>query len=291
MNQKNLDKLIENALAIEAREAKEAGALGYMARALVQATMPHKRVSGNEFVRKNGAFTLVMLAPSGIGLPYGAMPRLLTAWITTEAVRTKQRELILGRSLSDFMSQLELVPTGGRWGSITRLRDQMKRLFSASISCLYEDFKRDDGINMQIAEEYHLWWEPKRPEQPTLWESTLILNKKFFDEITDHPVPLDMGVLKTLKRSPMALDIYCWLTYRMSYLKKNTKIPWGVLQTQFGANYSANAQGVRDFKRAFLRELRKAYLMYPSLNVGFDEKGLALKPSKTHIPMLNNPVE
>lgn len=42
MKQKNLDKLITEALAIEAEVAKEAGALGYMARALVQATMPHK---------------------------------------------------------------------------------------------------------------------------------------------------------------------------------------------------------------------------------------------------------
>jgi len=34
MNKDNLNKLIIEALAIEAEEAKEAGALGYMARAL-----------------------------------------------------------------------------------------------------------------------------------------------------------------------------------------------------------------------------------------------------------------
>ena len=38
----NLKKLVNEALAIEAQDAKEAGVLGYMARALVQATMPHK---------------------------------------------------------------------------------------------------------------------------------------------------------------------------------------------------------------------------------------------------------
>lgn len=286
MQQKNINKLIENALAIEAREAKEAGALGYMGRALVQATMPHKKPDSNEFIRKNGAFTLTMLAPSGVGLPYGSIPRLLTAWITTEAVRTKERELVLGNSLSDFMAQLDLVPTGGRWGSITRLREQMRRLFSSSISCSYEDSAHKAGLNMQVAEEYHIWWEPKRPEQSTLWESTLILNQKFFDEITNNPVPLDMAVLRALRRSPLALDIYCWLTYRMSYLKQITEIPWAALQAQFGSNYSTTGQGVRDFKRAFLRELKKVYLMYPDVKAEPGDKGLVIKPSNTHVKKL-----
>ena len=126
MNRANLDRLITDALAIEAQDAKEAGALGYMARALVQATLPHSKPAGNEFERCNGAFTLVMLAPSKIGLPYGVIPRLMMAWMTTEAVRTKQRELVLGDSMSEFMGQLDMMPTGGRWGSITRLRDQSR---------------------------------------------------------------------------------------------------------------------------------------------------------------------
>lgn len=285
MLMKNVNSLIEKALAIEAREAKDAGALGYMGRALVQATMPHKRVSGNEFVRRNGTFKLTMLSPSDVGLPYGSIPRLLTAWITTEAVKTQQRELVLGRSLSEFMTQLDLVPTGGRWGTITRLRDQMRRLFSASISCTYDNSDRGAGINMQVAEEYHLWWEPKQPQQASLWESTLILQKKFFDEITSNPIPLDMDVLKALRRSPMALDIYCWLTYRMSYLKSDIEIPWLALQTQFGSDYASNPQGVRDFKRAFLRELKKVHLMY---KVGAESggAGLVLRPSRTHIMKL-----
>ena len=49
----------------------EAGALGFMARAMVQATMPHRKVDGNEFERRNDAFTLSLMAPAKIGLPYG----------------------------------------------------------------------------------------------------------------------------------------------------------------------------------------------------------------------------
>jgi hypothetical protein len=61
MNNDNLNKLISEALAIEARDAKEAGALGFMARALVQATMPHKNPGKVEaWGRRNGDFSMVM---------------------------------------------------------------------------------------------------------------------------------------------------------------------------------------------------------------------------------------
>ena len=133
-----LNELVREALAIEVEAAREAGTLGFMARALVQATMPHKKTDAVEFTRTNGAFTLSMWAPSKVGLPYGSIPRLLMAWLTTEAVRIKERRLTLGDTLSSFMRELGMVPTGGRWGTITRLRDQTRRLFTTSVSCWYE---------------------------------------------------------------------------------------------------------------------------------------------------------
>ncbi len=75
--------LIEDAIAVEKLAAKEAGAIGYMARVLTQATIPHRRQEGSEFKRSNGNFTLTMTTPSDVGLPWGSMPRLLLAWITT----------------------------------------------------------------------------------------------------------------------------------------------------------------------------------------------------------------
>ena len=77
----DLDKLVRQALMIEEEEAREAGAVRFMARAMTQATMPHKATPGNEFKRRNGSFILSMLAPSDIGLPYGSIPRLLVSWI------------------------------------------------------------------------------------------------------------------------------------------------------------------------------------------------------------------
>ena len=282
MNNKNLNTLISEALAIEARDAKEAGTLGFMARALVQATLPHSKVEGNEFKRRNGAFKLTILADSDVGLPYGSVPRLLVAWLTTEAVRTKQRELVLGDSLSQFMSQLDLVPTGGRWGTITRLREQMKRLFSAAVSCTYDDGEHWAIKNIQPVAQANLWWSPKAPGQMSLFESTLTLGEEFFKEVINYPIPIDMDAIKALKRSPMALDIYCWLTYRMSYLKKKTIIPWGALETQFGSDYTRT----RRFKDKFLHQLRAVSVVYPEAKIEDSDTGLVLLPSKPHIPLL-----
>jgi hypothetical protein len=283
VNKKNLDRLISNALQIEEEAAKEAGALGFIARSLVQATMPHSRPQGNEFTRKNGAYSVTMLSPSSIGLPYGTIPRLLLIWLTTEATRTQKREIVLGDNLNEFMHQLGLTPTGGRWGSITRLKDQMTRLFSTSISCTYDDGKHWAIKDVKPIEQANLWWEPKNPNQTSLWQSTITLGQPFFDEITKSPVPIDMRALKALRKSPMAIDIYCWLTYRISYLKRNVVIPWEALQMQFGANYTLDAHGLRNFKAAFLKQLRKVVTVYADCKVEGAEQGLLLSPSKTHI--------
>lgn len=284
----DLDKLTRQALLIEIEEARQAGTVGFMARVLTQATMPHKAYINNEFTRHNGYLTLTMWSPRDIGLPYGSIPRLLLSWITTEAVRTKSPVIELGPSLSAFMAVLGLASTGGQWGSITRLKNQIERLFSCMVSCRYQDTEegKSSGAGFVIAKEYRLWWNPKAKDQIPLWKSTVTLSTDFFEEIINRPVPVDMRALKALKRSPMALDIYCWLTYRMSYLRKPIKVTWLALQIQFGADYSKNAHGLRNFKLKFLHHLRRVLIVYPEANVEDDEKGLLLKPSKPHVAQL-----
>jgi hypothetical protein len=280
-----IETLIQEALAIEAEEAHEAGTVGFMARAMVQATMPHRNVKGNEFTRRNGHFTLTMLAPSKVGLPYGNIPRLLLAWITTEAVRTKERELLLGNSLSSFMGQLGFQATGGRHGSITRMKNQTRRLFSSNIQCDYETDGGSALMGFRIADKALLWWDAKDPAQGNLWQSSVMLTEPFFNEITTNPVPVDMRALKALKRSPLALDIYSWLTYRMSYLRHKTRLPWGLLQQQFGSDYPLNARGRADFKRNFLLQLTKVQAVYP-VELESSTEALLLKPNRPHVRRL-----
>ena len=99
--------------------ASEADAsLGFMARTMALCSLPRSNPGNRkEYERVNGPFTLYMVAGGGNKLPYGNLPRLILAWVSTEAVRTQSRELVLGKSLSEFMRTLGIYNSGGnrRW--------------------------------------------------------------------------------------------------------------------------------------------------------------------------------
>ena len=285
-NLTRIDKLITTSLAIQDVDAYDADELGFMARAMVMASLPHSKVEGTEFERTNGDYTLSIVAPSRVGLPYGTIPRLLLCWLTTEAVRTKGRELVLGDSLSGFMRQLDLVPTGGRWGSITRLRNQTERLFASSVTAIYRDRQRTRIENRAVIDSADLWWHPKEPKQGSLWQSTVTLSEPFFREIVDRPVPIDMRALRGLKKSPMALDVYVWLTYRMSYLVKPTKITWESLQAQFGAGYPTTPQGIRNFRQKFMAAMKRVEIVYSGGRATPTDGGIKLLPGRPHVRKL-----
>ena len=130
-----------------------------------------------------------MLSSSKTKLPYGNLPHLLLAWVCTEAVRTQNRELVLGSSLSEFMRKLGMAPLGGgSRGERTRLRNQIDRLFNANVRLTYEDEHGKQFIASNIADRGELWWDPKRPNERVLWESKIYLGEAFFHEIIRHPV-------------------------------------------------------------------------------------------------------
>ena len=175
--------------------ASEADAdLGFMARLMALCSLPRTN-PGNlkEYVRRNGPYALVMTAGGLNKLPFGNLPRLLLAWVCTEAVRTQSRELVLGTSLSEFMGKLDMAPVGG---ARTRLRNQMDRLFCAHVQLIYEDQHGKQFVSSAIAARGEFWWDPKRPDERMLWESKIYLGEAFFNEIIRHPMPLDMNTLK-----------------------------------------------------------------------------------------------
>ena len=195
--------------------------MGFMARLLALCSLPRSNPGNRkEYVRRNGPYTLVMSAGGLNKLPFGNLPRLLLAWVCTEAVQTRSRVLVLGKSLSDFMRSLGVYSSStGRGGVQTRLRNQMDRLFNAHVSLIYEDECGKATVNSLIADSTAFWWNPRRPDQPSLWDSKIELSEKFFNEIIRHPVPLNMNTLTALKRSPLGLDLYLWLVYRTFALR------------------------------------------------------------------------
>ena len=77
----------------------------------------------------------------------------------------------------------------------TRLRNQMKRLFSAYVQLIYEDQRGEARVSSLVADRSEFWWNERNPDEPSLWESKIELSERFFQEIINHPVPLDMKCL------------------------------------------------------------------------------------------------
>ena len=254
--------------------------LGFMARMMVLCSLPRTNPGNRlQYKRVNGPFTLYMTASGGNKLPYGNLPRLILAWVCSEAVRTQSRELVLGKSLSEFMRTLGVYSSSGE--KHTRLRNQMKRLFGCTVSMIYENERGEARVSSLVADRTVFWWSEGKPDERVLWESKIRLGEDFFNEIINHPVPLNLNTLTALKRSPLGLDLYLWLVYRTFTLRAPLRLTWRLLYRQFGADPDKASDKfiVRNFRTKCLRELKKIKLAWPELNYATAKGVLILHPS------------
>ena len=259
---------------------------GFMARLMALCSLPRTNPGDRkEYKRVNGPYTLGMLAGLDNKLPFGSIPRLLLAWVCTEAVHTQSRDLVLGRSLSEFMRTLGILSSdsGGATGIRTRLRNQMKRLFRCQISLIYKDAHGEASVSSLIADRTELWWDLKCPDEPVLWDSKVRLGEEFFKEIIRHPIPLDMHILRALTRSSIGLDLYMWLTCRTFGIEDPIRLTWPQLYGQFGLdpNKENNRRTVDDFRKECLRELKKIKVAWPGLDYATPKGALVLLPTTT----------
>lgn len=292
---KILNKRVDAAVEITMNPEPDEYDKAFMARQLVQVTLPHSS-PGNVPVwkRTNGNLTLSIRSgwdtkkDKPIGYPFGTVPRLLLFWITTEILRSKNRKIQLGDSLAEFMRDIGLNPNNGSGirSDARRLRNQMERLFRATISFEYHYAdKNSEGhgwSDMQVAPKGELWWDLKNPQQPTLWESWIELGEDFYNCIISAPVPVDKRALRVLKNSSLALDLYAWATYKTyAASKKGTSqfIDWKGIQFQFGASYN----NTKDFKRKVKKALKDVKGVYPAFKYEEVNGGIKIHPSKTAI--------
>ena len=282
-------RFIREALAIQDADPRDTRSLGYTARILTIATLPHRAQPGDHFERSNGGYRLIVQAMPGAGLPFGSYPRLLLAWLATEIVRTRRRELVLGASMADFMRQLGLGRSGGRAhhersaGTIHRLKRQIVSLFGSRL-ILHKQSSREQIELLQIGERFESWTDSA---QSDVLPGTLRVSESLYEHILRAPVPVDLRALRALKRSPLALDLYTWLTHRnfvqQNGGRKQATIPWGALQRQFGSDYPRNSRGRADFKKAFHGAYRRVQLVYPRAAIRDDGDCLTLLTTAPHV--------
>ena len=173
--------------------------LGFMARMMALCSLPRTNPGNRtQYKRVNGPYKLIISVTGDHKLPFGNIPRLILAWVCTEAVRTRSSVLILGPSLAKFMKTLGVYTTSGE--TQTRLRNKMKRLFGCTVTMVYEEPGGFVRVSSLVADKHEFWWNERKPDQPSLWESKIELAEDLFNEIINHPVPIDMNTLMALKR-------------------------------------------------------------------------------------------
>ena len=271
-------------------QASEADAdLGFMARMMALCSLPRTNPGNRlQYKRVNGPFKLIMTATGDHKLPYGNLPRLILAWISTEVVRTRSRVIVLGPSLAKFMKTLGVYSSGGGRDQI-KLRNQMRRLFGCTVQLSYKEGNEEQFVNSPIAARGKYWWNPNNNSALPGWNSTIVIGEDLFNEIIRHPVPLDLTTLTALKRSPRGLDLYLWLVYRTFALRAPLRLSWPTIYSQFGAdpNKADNRRTVDDFRKDSLRELKKIKLAWPELNYSTAKGVLIILPSTPAIAPLN----
>ncbi len=265
-------------------------AVAYVTRLIVATTLPHSQPADNEFTRNSGLYDLCLLAPRRVGLPSGIYPRLALTAIVTEAVQKKNPFVALGPSLSSFAWRLGITPSTGARGSLAQLREQLNRLANLTVSCIGDPERSLErglppafsGGGVRLIKQYNFWWDDPPPSEDV--PNFVHLSQDFYDEALAHPIPVSLDVLRSF-RSPLAMDIYMWLTYRSvraTRIRRPELVSWKALQRQFGADYSET----RMFRFNFLRALKNVLKAYPAARLNPTPQGLVLLPYPPHVPRL-----
>ena len=273
----------------------------FSSRTLIQATFPHSKKHADEvgtLVLHNGNLTITMYSRNG--LPYGHYPRLIMCWLTKEAIRRnavlpidQARVIPLGNSLNQFFAELGISHgkyTTGRTKRIAgpqvkAIRDHLNRLVNTIISIDYvanhgdiyhEALTECYMENTPIASKTHYWWSDKHKGIQSDTKSYIELSEDFFRELVDGAVPLDTVHLAQLKKYPLAIDLYCWATYRISYQKHDTYVTWEQLKAQLGTGYPTTAQGLRDFKKKVKKAISQVKKAWPEAGIELWTGGVKL---------------
>jgi hypothetical protein len=252
---------------------------------LCQVGLPRSKTDAREFMRKSGDAWVNIQAgwldegkgPVQQPIPYGAMPRLALAWVSSYAKRYGTREIPIGDSAAEFLRLMGMENQGARY---VTLRKQMHALAACRLQLGF----KGRTFNGQPVEQFDAWLTNGKAEQRTLWPGVMVLSDVYFNSLIESAVPLDNRALHALKGSALALDVYAWLAHRLHRIEGRPVIlHWKSLREQFAQEYKGKDPD-KDFKKQFLPVLRDVQVVYPQAKVKQVTGGLMLMASPPPIP-------
>ncbi len=258
----------------------EDGGIGFIYSGWAQAALPHKRLPDDQpWQVRTDRVTLVVepgrksRSDGGldwVGVPYGSRARLIMLYLQSEALRTNCREIELGKSLRDWLGRMGISP-GGK--SIADVREQAERITRCRLTFEVQAAGRS-ALVQQLIVDNALFTDREDNGGSLLLEKTR-LSETFYEQLKRHPVPVEDAAIRGINRHSMALDLYCWLAYRLHSLSRPTPISWRALHAQFGTA----VRRIDHFRETFTEQLALATAVYPAARVEVKAHGLLLSPS------------
>ncbi len=259
-----------------AMDAVEDCAKNFLPIDFINFSMPYRRIEDATWERTNNGLTLTMVGghvrgPAGkqIMLPYGKYARAIVMMLGTEAKRTGSREIEIQSSYRGFMKQLGL--SWSRRNAAEAIR-QLQAFLATSISVTASATASDGRLNVRdygfrVSSESDLWFDANQGGDLDLESKSVVtLSEDFYESLMHHktaPInPQAWTYLMNTTKSPMTLDVYTWLSYRLHSIKKPQRVSWQQIYNQFGS------QGeLKRFKERFRTALTAAQEVYPEANI------------------------
>lgn len=213
-------------------------------------------------------------------IPYGANPRLVLAWLNTQAVKTRSPVIPVGDSAAEFLRLLgKKDASGGKNGSLTSFKKQIQALAACHMTLGFNAAGRAYTYNGQPVKQFEAWITPRDEHQRPLWPGVVTFSDDYYKSLIEHAVPQDVRAMYALKGSALAMDVYAMLAERLHRISgRPVVLHWKAIREQFGQEYTG-ADPDKDFKRSFLLALKKVQTVYPKANVKQVHGGLMLMPS------------
>ena len=150
---KRQNQIIKLAGDLAEQTREEAGALGFMSRLLIMVNLPYRDPGKNtiNWYRQNGNVTINVVpgfeGKRNIGIPYGSFPRLILAYLITQAIKTQDSMIYLGENFADFLKIVN-VKKGGT--TYKRLYKQLERTLSSSFAWTYRNKEEWSRTNIKV---------------------------------------------------------------------------------------------------------------------------------------------
>jgi hypothetical protein len=206
------------------------------------------------------------------GIPHGSYARMALIALQSEALEQSSRDIELGSTAYDALRRLKL-PDGGKVADLALM--QLEKLARCHISFRIGTELKGLEINERIVEAFIYDTDSRKP-----FIRRVRLSPAYYEGLRRHPVLIDREAIQRIRNSPVALDIYLWLSYRLPAIEKDTPISWSALHKQFGHGIGVP----RFFKRPFAENLELARGVYPAANFVLTPTGIILRPSPPPLP-------